>query len=75
MFEVKIENNNNNVVTLIADSMYYNGSALKITENEIFLGNDEIATDLKGTELRNYEVGIELKHHEKHEQTKNICAN
>lgn len=58
-FEVKIENNNNNVVTLLAEGMYYNGYTLKITENEIFLGDEEIATDLKGTELRNYEVGID----------------
>jgi hypothetical protein len=60
-FEAKIQRNNNNnneEVTVTADGMYYNRSPIKITENEILLDNEEIAIDLKGTELRNYDVGI-----------------
>jgi HNH endonuclease len=58
-FEAKIQGkDNNNEVTITADGMYYNRSPIKITENEILLDNDEIAIDLKGTELRNYDVGI-----------------
>jgi hypothetical protein len=58
-FEAKIQGNDNNEeVTITADGMYYNRSPIKITENEILLDNDEIAIDLKGTELRNYDVGI-----------------
>lgn len=58
-FEAKIQgNDNNNKVTITADGMYYNRSPIKITENEILLDNEEIAIDLKGTELRNYDVGI-----------------
>jgi hypothetical protein len=58
-FEAKIQGNDNNEeVTITADGMYYNRSSIKITENEILLDNDEIAIDLKGTELRNYDVGI-----------------
>jgi hypothetical protein len=61
-FEATIQgsnnNNNNNEVTITAEGMYYNRSPIKITENEILLDNEEIAIDLKGTELRNYDVGI-----------------
>jgi HNH endonuclease len=58
-FEAKIQSNNNNEeVTITADGMYYNRSPIKITENEILLDSEEIAIDLKGTELRNYDVGI-----------------
>jgi hypothetical protein len=57
IFEAKIQNVNNEI-TINADGMYYNQSQIKITENQILLNNEEIAIDLKGTELRNYEVGI-----------------
>lgn len=58
-FEAKIQGNDNNEeVTITADGIYYNRSPIKITENEILLDNEEIAIDLKGTELRNYDVGI-----------------
>jgi len=55
MFDVKV---NNNEITLIANGMYYNGSSVRITENEILLNNTEIAVDLKGTVLKNYDAGI-----------------
>jgi hypothetical protein len=56
LFEAEIKNDKE--ITIVSDGLYYNGSPLRITENEILLNNDEIAIDLKGTELRNYEVGI-----------------
>ena len=36
----------------------YNGSSIRITENEILLDNTEVAVDLKGTVLKNYDAGI-----------------
>jgi hypothetical protein len=56
LFDAEIKNDKE--ITITSDGMYYNGSPLRITENEVLLNNDEIAIDLKGTELRNYEVGI-----------------
>jgi hypothetical protein len=56
LFDAEIKNDKE--ITIVSDGLYYNGSPLRITENEILLNNDEIAIDLKGTELRNYEVGI-----------------
>jgi hypothetical protein len=55
LFDVKV---NNNEITLTANGMYYNGSSVRITENEILLNNTEIAVDLKGTVLKNYDAGI-----------------
>jgi hypothetical protein len=55
LFDVKI---NNNEITLTASGMYYNGSSIRITENEIFLDDLEIAVDQKGTVLKNYDAGI-----------------
>ena len=55
LFDVKV---NNNEITLAASGMYYNGSSIRITENEVFLGDLEIAIDQKGTVLKNYDVGI-----------------
>jgi hypothetical protein len=55
LFDAKV---NNNEITLIVNGIYYNGSSIRITENEILLDNTEIATDLKGTVLKNYDVGI-----------------
>lgn len=49
---------NNNEITLAARGMYYNGSSIRITENEVFLDDLEIAIDQKGTVLKNYDVGI-----------------
>jgi hypothetical protein len=55
LFDVKI---NNNEITLTASGMYYNGSSIRITENEIFLDDLEIAVHQKGTVLKNYDAGI-----------------
>jgi hypothetical protein len=55
LFDVKISNNE---IALTASGMYYNGSLIRITENEIFLDDLEIAVDQKGTVLKNYEAGI-----------------
>ena len=58
IFEAKIQGINSNEITITADGMHYNRSPIKITENQILLNDEEIAVDLKGTELRNYEAGI-----------------
>jgi hypothetical protein len=58
IFEAKIQGINSNEITITADGMHYNRSPIKITENQILLNGEEIAVDLKGTELRNYEAGI-----------------
>jgi hypothetical protein len=55
LFDVKV---NNNEITLTASGMYYNGSSIRITEDEIFLDDLEIAVDQKGTVLKNYDAGI-----------------
>ena len=55
LFDAKV---NNNEITLTASGMYYNGSSIRITENEIFLDDLEIAVDQKGTVLKNYDAGI-----------------
>jgi hypothetical protein len=55
LFDVKISNNE---IALTANGMYYNRSLIRITENEIFLDDLEIAVDQKGTVLKNYEAGI-----------------
>jgi hypothetical protein len=54
-FDAKV---NNNEITLTASGMYYNGSSIRITEDEIFLDDLEIAVDQKGTVLKNYDIGI-----------------
>jgi hypothetical protein len=56
IFDAEIKNNRE--ITITSDGMYYNQAPIRITENEILLNNEEIAIDLKGTEMRNYEVGI-----------------
>jgi hypothetical protein len=61
IFEAKIgidSNSNENQITVTADGMYYNQSPIKITEHEILVNNNEVAVDLKGTVLKNYEAGI-----------------
>jgi hypothetical protein len=55
LFSAKV---NNNEITLTASGIYYNGSSIRITENEIFLDDLEIAVDQKGTVLKNYDTGI-----------------
>jgi hypothetical protein len=55
LFDAKV---NNNEISLTASGMYYNGSSIRITENEIFLDDLEIAVDQKGTVLKNYDAGI-----------------
>src|SRR5919198_192427 len=49
---------NENQITITADGMYYNRSPIRITENEILIDNKEVALDLKGTVLKNYDAGI-----------------
>jgi hypothetical protein len=61
IFEIRIgidSNSNENQITVTADGMYYNRSPIKITEHEILVNNNEIAVDLKGTVLKNYDAGI-----------------
>ncbi|HYY49818.1 MAG TPA: HNH endonuclease [Nitrososphaeraceae archaeon] len=61
LFEAKIENdsdNKENHITIKTDGMYYNGAHIKITENEISIDNREVAIELKGTVMKNYETGI-----------------
>jgi hypothetical protein len=60
MFDAKMENYTNEI-TLTADGLYYDGSLIKITEEEILCNGEEIATELKGTKLKNYEVGIAVE--------------
>jgi hypothetical protein len=64
MFEAKIEidsDNKESYVRIKTDGMYYNGTPIKITENEILIDNNEAAIDLKGTVLKNYETGISVE--------------
>jgi|RhiMethySRZTD1v2_1073278.scaffolds.fasta_scaffold26304_6 hypothetical protein len=55
LFDAKV---NNNEISLTARGMYYNSSSIRITENEIFLDDLEIAVDQRGTVLKNYDTGI-----------------
>jgi hypothetical protein len=54
-FEVKIENGEEIFLT---GGMYFNGYPIRITENEVLLGDKEIGLELKGSVLKNYDVGI-----------------
>jgi hypothetical protein len=61
LFEAKVEidtGNKESNVKIKTDGMYYNGTPIKITENEILIDNKEVAIELKGTVLKNYETGI-----------------
>jgi hypothetical protein len=61
LFEAKIEidsNNKESHIIIKTDGMYYNGALIKITENEILIDNREVAIELKGTVMKNYETGI-----------------
>lgn len=55
-FEARIENGNN--LRILADGICYNSQKIQITQNEVFLDDSEIAADIKGTVLTNYDVGI-----------------
>ncbi|HEY7571099.1 MAG TPA: hypothetical protein VH796_07005 [Nitrososphaeraceae archaeon] len=56
-FDAKIDSKREEL-TLLAEGFHYNGSIIKITQNEILVDNEEIALDLKGTTVKNYDVGI-----------------
>jgi len=55
-FEARIENGNN--LRILADGICYNSQKIQITQNEVLLDDREIAADIKGTVLTNYDVGI-----------------
>jgi len=61
IYETKIDldtNSNEDQITITADGLHYNRSHIKITENEILVDGREVAIDLKGTVLKNYDAGI-----------------
>jgi trigger factor len=53
-FEAKIENEE----LFITANMYYSAIPLSITNDGIWLGESEMAVDLKGCVLKNYDIGI-----------------
>ena len=55
IFELMIQDNE---IIINVDGMLYNGRPIKITNDQIFFDNQEIALDIKGTVLKNYETGI-----------------
>jgi hypothetical protein len=56
-FEAKIEYDE---IFVTAD-MYYNGVTINVSKEQILLENIEQAIELKGTTLKNYDVGISLQ--------------
>lgn len=61
LFEAKIDvdtSNKESQIIIKTEGMYYNRTPIKITENEISIGDQEVALELKGTVLKNYEAGI-----------------
>jgi len=38
--------------------MYYSGSTVKVTDNGIWVDDREIASDLNGCVLKNYDIAI-----------------
>jgi hypothetical protein len=56
-FEAKIEYDE---IFVTAD-MYYNGVAINVSKEQILLGDIEQGIELKGTTLKNYDVGISLQ--------------
>jgi hypothetical protein len=54
-FELMIQDNE---IIIIGDGIFYNGYPIKITNDQILFDNQEIALDIKGTVLKNYEIGI-----------------
>ncbi|HZD33867.1 MAG TPA: hypothetical protein VE130_01570 [Nitrososphaeraceae archaeon] len=55
-FEAVFENSN--MLRILADGLFYNSQKIQITQNEILLDGREIGTDIKGTVLTNYDIGI-----------------
>ena len=56
-FEAKIENDE----IFITAEMYYNGVDVNVSKERILLGGIEEGIELKGTTLKNYDVGISLQ--------------
>jgi hypothetical protein len=56
-FEAKIENDE----IFITAEMYYNGVAVNVSKERILLDGIEEGIELKGTTLKNYDVGISLQ--------------
>jgi hypothetical protein len=57
LFDAKIDNEKEEI-TIIIDGFHYNQSLIQISQNEILVDKEEIAQDLKGTSVKNYEAGI-----------------
>ena len=55
IFELMIQDNE---IIINGDGLFYNGRSITITNDQIFFDNQEIALDIKGTVLKNYETGI-----------------
>lgn len=55
-FEARIENGN--TLRILADGLFYNSQKIQITQSEILIDGREVGTDIKGTVLSNYDVGI-----------------
>lgn len=55
-FEAIFESSN--TLRILADGLSYNSQELQITQNEILLDGQEIGTDIKGTVLTNYDIGV-----------------
>jgi hypothetical protein len=55
IFELMIQDNE---IIINVDGMFYNGRPIKITNDQILFDNQEIALDIKGTTLKNYEIGV-----------------
>ena len=55
VFDLMIQDNE---IIIKGDGMFYNGRPIKITNDQILFDNQEIALDIKGTVLKNYEIGI-----------------
>ena len=61
LFEAKIgvdAGNKDSQIIIKTEGMYYNRTPIKITENQILIDDKEVALDLKGTILKNYEAGV-----------------
>ena len=55
IFELMIQDNE---IIINVDGMFHNGCPIKITNDQILFDNQEIALDIKGTILKNYEIGV-----------------
>lgn len=55
LFELVIQDNE---IIIIGEGIFYNGWPIKITNDQILFNNQEIALDIKGTVLKNYEIGV-----------------